>query len=334
MEQERLQKLIDKVLSGQATPLEQQELDQWYAAQDEAQGLTDGMDSQEKSAVGSQLFRSIEQRIQSGEAGEEKAAPVYEMSARNNRKWWIAAAVVALLGFGGFYFFSSKPANSVLAAVWQEINTSTDVQKISLPDGSKLWLNAGSGIRYDTAFSNGKREIWLEGEAYFDVAQQQGKPFEVHTGHVTTQVLGTAFNIEAYDSSGNITVTVNSGKVAVRDAEKILSQLLPDQRIVCRADGSFSKDSTTANDMMAWTSGQLVFRDMKFSEVAKRLERKFRAELIFRDASIGNCSITASFTPSTSLEEILDMLALINGSEISAGKGVNQYYITGKKQCK
>ncbi|WP_127132826.1 FecR family protein [Pseudoflavitalea rhizosphaerae] len=332
MEQERLQKLIDKVLSGQATLLEQQELDQWYAAQDEVPGLTEGMDTQEKSAVGSQLFRSIEQKIQSGEV--QSAAPIYEVPRRNNRKWWIAAAVVALLGLGGFYFFNSRSAAPGLVAVWKEVETNTDVRESRLPDGSKVWLNAGSSIRYDTAFSNGKREIWLKGEAYFDVAQQQAKPFEVHTGDITTQVLGTAFNIDAYDSSSRITVIVKSGKVAVRNADKILSQLLPDQRIVCRADGSFSKDSTAAHDMMAWTSGQLIFRDMKFSDVAKRLERKFRAELIFRDASIGNCSITASFTPSTTLEEILDMLALINGSEISAGKGVNQYYISGSKQCK
>jgi ferric-dicitrate binding protein FerR (iron transport regulator) len=334
MEQERLQKLIDKVLSGQATPLEQQELDQWYAAQDEAQGLTEGMDTQEKSAVGSQLFRSIEQRIQSGEAQEAMAAPVYAMPSRNNRKWWIAAAVVALLGFGGIYFFNTRPAGSALAAVWQEVRTTTDVQVVRLPDGSKIWLNAGSGIRYDTAFSNGKREIWLQGEAYFDVAQRPDKPFEVHTGHVTTQVLGTAFNIDAYNSTDKIIVTVNSGKVALRDAGRLISQVLPNQRIVCKADGSFSKDSATVNDMMAWTSGQLVFRNMKFSEVAKRLERKFRAELIFRDASIGNCSITASFTPSTTLEEILDMLALINGSEIISGKAYNQFYISGRKQCK
>lgn len=334
MEQKRLQQLIDKVLSGQATLQEQEELDQWYASQPEGQGLTDGMSAQEKNAVGSQLFRSIEQRIQSEDIQQEAIAPLHTIPASNNRKWWIAAAAVVLLGFGAFYFFNSKPAAPVLATVWQELSTGTDVKEIRLPDGSGVWLNAGSSIRFDTAFANGKREIWLQGEAYFDVAQQQERPFEVHTGPITTQVLGTTFNIDAYDVNGNIAVTVKSGKVAVRDSIKLLTQLLPDQRIVCLPDGSFRKDTALAGETIAWTSGQLVFREMKFSEVAKRLERKFRAELIFRDASIGNCSITASFNASTSLEDILEMLALINGSEISAGKAVNQYYISGKKQCK
>jgi transmembrane sensor len=334
MEKERLQQLIDKVLSGRASLQEQEELDQWYASQPEGQGLTEGMDVQEKNAVGSQLFRSIEQKIQSETIQQETISQVYPMPARNNNKWWMAAAAIVLLGAGAFYFFNSKPAKPVLAAVWQEFKTGGDVKEVRLPDGSAVWLNAGSSIRYDTAFVNGRREIWLQGEAYFDVAQQQEKPFEVHTGAITTQVLGTTFNIEAYDVSGNIAVTVKSGKVAVRDSIKMLSQLLPGQQIVCLPDGSFHKDTANTNDMTAWTSGQLVFRDMKFSEVAKRLERKFGAELIFRDASIGNCSITASFTASTSLQEILEMLALINGSEISTGKSPNQFYISGRKQCK
>lgn len=331
MEKEELQKLIDKVLSGQASAQEEQELDQWYASQDAAPGLTEGLGAQGKTALGSQLFRNIEHRIQSGEIQE---APVHQLAARSQRKWWIAAAVVLLLGVGGFYYFTGKPAAQVLASVWQEYKTTNEVKEVNLPDGSRIWLNAGSGIRYDTAFVSGRREIWLRGEAYFDVAQMESKPFLVHTSHITTLVLGTAFNIDAYDSTNNIIVTVKDGKVAVSDSIKILSQLVANQRIICKADGSFRKDSATSADMMAWTSGQLVFRDMKFSEVAKRLERKFAVELIFRDASIGNCSITASFAETTTLRDILEMLALTNGSEIKTGQNPNQYFISCKKQCK
>lgn len=330
MEQERLQKLIDKVLSGQASPQEEQELDQWYASQDAGQGLTEGLGAQGKNALGSQLFRNIEQRIQTEEV---QPAPVYEIPARSNRKWWMAAAVVLLLGAGAFFYFTGKPAEPVLAAVWQEYKTTKDVKELALPDGTRIWLNAGSAIRFDTAFTSGRREIWLQGEAYFDVAQMESAPFVVHTNHITTLVLGTAFNIDAYDSSNNIIVTVKDGKVAVSDSIKILSQLVAGQRIICKADGSFRKDSASA-DLTAWTSGQLVFRDMKFSEVAKRLERKFGVELIFRDTSIGNCAITASFNETTSLRDILEMLALINGSEIKTGQNPDQYFISGKKQCK
>lgn len=331
MEKERLQKLIDKVLSGQASPQEEQELDQWYASQDAGQGLTEGLGEQGKSAMGSQLFRNIEQRIHTEEV---KQAAVYDMPSRSKRTWWIAAAVALLLAVGGFYYFNAKPAEPVLSAVWQQYNTGKQVKEVALPDGSRIWLNAGSAIRFDTAFVSGRREIWLQGEAFFDVAQMESRPFLVHTGHITTLVLGTAFNIDAYDSINNIIVTVKDGKVAVSDAAKILTQLDANERITCKADGSFRKEAAASADLMAWTSGQLVFRDMKFSEVAKRLERKFGVELIFRDASIGNCAITASFTASTPLRDILEMLALTNGSKIEAGQNPDQYYISGKKQCK
>lgn len=331
MEQQHLQQLIDKVLSGKASLQEQEELDQWYALQDEQQGLTEQLNVQEKNKLGSGLFQAIEQKL-SAENIQPEEAPVYQIPVRNNSRWWIAAAVLVLLAAGSFYVFTTtKP---VIASVWQEHETTNGVQEIRLPDGSRVWLNAGSSIRYDTAFSNGKREFWLRGEAYFDVAQQNNKPFEVHTARITTQVLGTAFNIDAYDTLNHISVTVNNGKVAVRSFDKVLSQLLPEERIICLADGSFKKETVVADDQNAWTSGQLVFRNMKFSEVAKRLERKFKVELIFPDASIGDCAITASFMANTSLKDILEMLALTNGSEISEGKAVNQYYITGKKQCK
>ncbi len=104
-----------------------------------------------------------------------------------------------------------------------------------------VWLNAGFFHPFRHCICQWKREIWLQGEAYLDVAQLQEKPFEVHTGPITTQVLGTTFNIDAYDVNGNIAVTVKSGKVAVHDSIKLLAQLLPDQQIVCLPDGSFRK---------------------------------------------------------------------------------------------
>lgn len=333
MEQQRLQQLIDKVLNGKASPQEQQELDQWYASQDENKGLTDDLDTQGKNALGSKLFRSIEEKIQPDETAEE-TAPVYPMPARNTRSWWMAAAVLLLIAAGGIYFFNNRQQAPALAAVWKDYETKTEVKAIRLSDGSRVWLNADSKLRYDTAFSNGKREVWLQGEAWFDVAHDAGKQFLVYTGNITTAVVGTSFNIDAYDTVHAITVTVKSGKVAVNDAAKMQVQLQPGQRLICEADGRYKLDSVVAEDTRAWTSGQLIFRDMKFSEVAKRLERKFGVQLIFRDASIGNCAITASFAANTPLKDILEMLALINGSEIKTDGSAGQYFISGRKQCK
>jgi ferric-dicitrate binding protein FerR (iron transport regulator) len=326
MENQRIQQLINKVLSGRASAQEQQELDDWYAAQETGKGLTGDLDEEHRNAMGEQLFESIHQRIQ-----YEKTA-----SGTGYRKWMMAAAVLLVLAAGTLYFFLRRTADAppVLASVWKEERSANEIRNIRLPDGSSVWLNAGSAVRYDSNFVSGKREIWMHGEAFFDVTHMEGKPFEVHTGKITTRVLGTAFNIDAYSPEEVIAITVKRGKVAVTDSVNNGGILLPDQRLLYKADGTFEKDSAMVGNFTAWTTGQLVFRNMPFSGVAKRLEKRFGIQLTFKDTSIGNCRITASFHQNTPLNDMLDMLALTNGSTIESGKDSNSYFISGKKKCK
>jgi transmembrane sensor len=336
MDKQRLQQLIDKVLSGRASAQEQQELDDWYVSQGDGAGLTEQLEPQDKNALGKKLFQNIEQRVQSTQYEPESIAPVHYLPVQKSYGKWIAAAVILLvLAAGAFYFFTNQPATpAAIAAVWKEQKTGTAVQDIRLPDGSQVWLNAGSSIRYDSNFVNGKREIWLEGEAYFDVTHIEGKPFEVHTGKLTTRVLGTAFNIDAYAPAGDITVTVKRGKVTVTDSVHESGILLPDQMVTYTQDGSFTRDSVVSNNSMAWTSGEFVFDEMKFSEVTKRLERQFKVALLFKDKSIGDCRITASFSHNTPLKDMLEMIAITNGSKVLPGENPQTFYISGKKQCK
>ncbi|WP_205511507.1 FecR family protein [Longitalea arenae] len=326
MENQRLQQLINKVLSGRASAQEQQELDDWYAAQETGKGLTSDLDEEHKSAMGEQLFESIHQRLR----------PEQTSSMINYRTWMIAAAVFLVLASAALYFFVNRRAYAppVMASIWKEERSVNEIKSIRLPDGSAVWLNAGSAIRYDSNFMSGKREVWVQGEAFFDVVHTEGKPFEVHTGSITTRVLGTAFNIDAYSPEEAIAITVKRGKVTVADSVHNSGVLLPGQRLLYKADGTFEKDSAIAGDITAWTTGQLVFRDMPFRAVAKRLEKKFGIQLTFKDATIGNCRITASFHQNTPLRDMLDMLALANGSTIEPARHTNTYSISGKKRCK
>ncbi|WEK34097.1 MAG: FecR domain-containing protein [Candidatus Pseudobacter hemicellulosilyticus] len=335
MEKERLQQLIDKVLSGQASVQEQRELDQWYAAQEANPGLTEGLSEQRRDQLGKQLFQSIEGQVKPATPAEEAPALVHmPPRSRKMQRWIAAAGVLLLLSVGAFYFYYRSAAETAQPIAWQQYKADTSVLLVRLPDRSQVWLNAGSSLRFDSAFSNGKREFWLEGEAYFDVQPLASQPFEVHTRQLTTKVLGTAFNIDAYKPDTAIAVTVTKGKVAVSDSSKELGQLLPDQRLICHADGSVEKDSTTARDYTAWTSDQLVFRNMTYKDVARRLERRFGIELWFRNPKLEECLITGSFDARLPLQEILDMIALTNGSDIGQSKLINVYFITGEKKCK
>src|SRR5688572_8298430 len=106
-----------------------------------------------------------------------------------------------------------------------------DPQFLRLPDGSTVLLNEGSKLEYPITFSGDTREVFLQGEGYFDIQHNPSKPFVVKTANVTTTVLGTAFNVKAFPSEKHITVTVTRGKVKVSKDEKVLGVITHDQQI-------------------------------------------------------------------------------------------------------
>ncbi|MET3115649.1 hypothetical protein AAKU52_003401 [Pedobacter sp. CG_S7] len=134
----------------------------------------------------------------------------------------IAASITIFLSiFSAGYYYYTTFLNKVPETVMLEKSAGNGkVIKITLSDGSKVWLNAGSKISFPKSFGKSKREISLFGEAYFEVEHEQHRPFIIHTGAIITQVLGTSFNINAYALNKNIKVTVLTGKVAVLVPEK------------------------------------------------------------------------------------------------------------------
>src|SRR5439155_2315167 len=94
-----------------------------------------------------------------------------------------------------------------------------------LPDSTQVWLNAASSLEFPEAFQSGKREVYLVGEAFFDVKHAENRPFIIHTGNVTTRVVGTAFNIKGYPDQPDVIVSVKRGKVQVSKNEKLVATL-------------------------------------------------------------------------------------------------------------
>ncbi|WP_341835412.1 FecR family protein [Chitinophaga pollutisoli] len=129
-------------------------------------------------------------------------------------KFAVAAALITIVATGTWLLY---PSGSAQAPAMQGQQTArSEVRRLSLPDGTLVWLNTASNLRYAEDFGQEDRTVYLSGEAYFDVAQDGGKPFIIHTGHISTTVLGTAFNIRAYPGQEDVTVAVSSGKVKVR----------------------------------------------------------------------------------------------------------------------
>jgi ferric-dicitrate binding protein FerR (iron transport regulator) len=154
--------------------------------------------------------------------------------------------------------------------------------QLTLPDGSKVWLNNVSSLRYPTSFTGSQREVFLTGEAYFEIADNPSKPFKVHLNHSTIQVLGTSFNIAAYTDEPVIKTTLVTGKISVATPDGQPTLLQPGQQAILTQTGTIEKIKETDIDAaISWTKGYFRFDHANISEVLRQLTRWYDIEVTF-----------------------------------------------------
>jgi ferric-dicitrate binding protein FerR (iron transport regulator) len=169
-------------------------------------------------------------------------------------------------------------------------------------------LNSGSSLSYSLPFTN-KRQVKLEGEAWFEVTPNKEHPFEINCGNSTMKVLGTSFNMSAYQAENYIEIVLQQGKVEFQDNkgdEKVM--MLPSDRLVCQ-NGNISKSVVDPAKYNAWTKGMLVFKGDPMAEVARRIERWYNVKVILADKELEKYSFRATFEDDT-LEEVLRCLSM------------------------
>jgi len=205
------------------------------------------------------------------------------------------------------------PAKSDVAysEIYAPLGTRT---KFYLPDGSSGYLNAGSTIQFPTAFTGKSRKVNLKGEAYFDVRSNPDKPFIVSGENIRAIAYGTAFNVEAYPGDPVNKVTLVHGKVEVLGRNKnelqSLGILKPDEMWIFNGEGASSKFvQVNAKNVVSWKDGKLIFRNDPFSEVIKKLNRKYSVNIIIKDNRLNDYSYMATFEDET-LDEVLKLLKL------------------------
>lgn len=285
MSNRQTRKLLKKYLSGQCTQQERQLIEQWYHEEME--------------------------RRRTGALQDE--TPVRRLSVNTVLK--IAAGIMLVLGSGYLLqrLWPSKP-------VWQEIAAATHPIKMQLPDGTQLWLNSGSRLRYPAKFEGAERHVeLLTGEACLDVKQDPAHPFFIRSGSIQTRVLGTVFNVRALQQLDLLQVTVREGKVAViadDSLHKLSSHeviLLPDEQLTLNSrQQEWKKEQTDAMAVSSWTSGKLLFSNERLDIIALQLEHRYHIKILFRDDVLPAYRITAGFSPADTLDEVLQVLSLAN----------------------
>lgn len=178
--------------------------------------------------------------------------------------------------------------------------------QVTLPDGSKVWLNAASTLKYPMQFSNAQREVSLEGEAYFEVTKNAHKPFIVKSNHQQVEVLGTVFNINSYTDRGYVETTLLEGSVKVNQ-----HHLQPGQRSLISASSTkiLNADIEAAT---AWKKGYFLFDNEPLPQILATLSRWYNVEFNYKQTDINKLSFWGSIDKNQSLAKTLEFFESTN----------------------
>jgi transmembrane sensor len=234
----------------------------------------------------------------------------------------------------GYYFYSGQnQAYTTQKPVWEVVTRNGSKTNLLLPDGSIVWLNAGSRLTYDSLYGTKLREVTLSGEAYFDVVKNPGKPFIIHTGKINIKVLGTVFDVKSYPGENTIEASLIRGSIEVTfpslSSKKII--LKPNQKLIIDktetiSNVSINKVATVQMPLISiqhlsrigsdsaiaetgWMQNRLYFNDMSFQELLKNMERKYGVSFHVADSSLDTIHFTGSFKDET-VTQALDALRL------------------------
>ena len=245
---------------------------------------------------------------------------------------WIgyAAAVILISAFS--YFVLTQTPNPGPAAK-NELGKNNEKagghKWIKLSDGTSVQLNSNSHLEYAADFrGKQKREVTLHGEAFFDVAHDPSHPFVIHTGKITTTVLGTAFNISAYDNQKAVTVTVTRGRVVVQRADKTLAILTPNEQLNWKKGQDYQiKQTVNAEEITAWKAQDLIMDDITLLQAADLISKRYGVEVLFKNNKVKKCRFTAAFLNRNDIGQVTEVLTAITGANFQL-KG-NQLMIDG-----
>ena len=225
------------------------------------------------------------------------------------------AAIFLVAGFIGFYAYQNfyQPEPKSQETVLREVST-TKGQRVNmtLGDGSSVMLNAESTLRLPREFEPEVREVFLEGEAYFEVEENPQKPFVIHSRQSVVQVLGTAFSVRSYPEDERVRVVVKEGRVAFSAAEgdNADAKILGSSEMGLFDISTQDVERQTVEDLelyLSWRQGYLKFEESSMAEVARSLERRYDVEVVFADPQLEELSLTA-FLKSRSIRNVLEVI--------------------------
>ncbi len=327
--------LIQRFRNNECTPEEIELLQQWVTQLDVSDSSAE-LSNEHLFAVKDRMYRQI--------TGARK---VPERHRLPYRRLLVAASWLLLIVSTAVLYHYLRPAAAQHHTGHPQLtvieNNLPGIRRITLPDGSQVCLNMHSRLEFDpTLFNKKERLLKLSGEGFFEVVSlpvapsgeggaQNKVPFIVETGSLRTRVLGTAFNIEAYDHESEVRVSLVHGKIALDDtATDMTTELSPNHSLrYSKQNQSWQVMPVEAANVALWTKGYLVFNEVPLQEAIKRIEQRYHVTIECNPALVQNKRITASFRNSP-LAAVLENILFVH--DLQFKKAGEKIIIIGAKR--
>lgn len=310
MKKEECIEIFDLYIKQLATADEIQRLSNWIKNNQEISSWLEQQILASSSDIDSEVQMRMLKNIEAGIDTEKGNGFNVKRGIRIQLNRWMRVAAIFILpvltAAGMYYYMSGKSSTKPLIVAVERGQKAN----VLLPDGSRVWLNSQSKLTYTEDFNVSKRELELEGEAYFDVAHNPEKPFVVRSNAITVEALGTAFSVKAYNEDDFISSTLLRGKVRVTTpaGESIL---MPNERVLYDKVNHKLEQRKVVNaaDFTGWIHDELRFENESLEEIAKSIQRIYSVEIVFASEKLKSHRYTGT-VDNKSLESVLSIITL------------------------
>lgn len=224
-----------------------------------------------------------------------------------------AFLLIPVIGLGVLYWVqqynqSAGPYTETIAPRGQK-------SQILLSDGTKVWLNSDTKIKYSGNFSKNQRDVYLNGEAFFEVSKNEQQPFVVHTSGLNVKVLGTRFNVKAYADEDQIETSLFEGKVNLvldnQENNQVEKEVRPGQSFVySKTNHQLVTNRFPQDEITGWKNNQLIFKDDTFSNLVRKIERWYDVQVVYDEKQFSDRRLTVELYEEERLERLMEIISL------------------------